>query len=266
MLGVHVSGTFTDKKFYESMPEGYTFQCFLNNPRSSHPRKKDISNELKVVKKIISEKKLNMFSHSPYPVILSNILDEKHNYIRKIIESELEILKKIRGKGLVVHFGRNIDVESLQDYAYVLDDISDIISDTDISILLENNVGGPSFKIISDFFAKLSKRAKKNIKLCLDTAHVWGNGEDIRTKEKAKSFLKFISDIPMGLCHANMPKESFGKIIDRHGSIKTSPMDFEVMKVFLKHCYKNNIPMIIEKPTQGDIDEYTKYLDSLKKT
>lgn len=263
MINKHILGSIKTSKFFKEVKPNCAFQFFSKSPRIYLP-KTPPQNLEDVGKKI---NKINAFPviHCAYMVMLKNIFLPK-SFDSLVYEINFIINLKLTVPAFIVmHFGTKI---SEKQYIKGIETLSKItkkyIKNHNIYILLENNVHGPKFEIIISIDKKIRKKNENyiNIGYCLDIAHVWGDGIDIRTVELARQFLESLNSLPILICHLNPPKMEFGKIIDRHGNFDSTPMQQKVLKFIIRFFAEKKVPMIIENANEFDISRAEAMLEN----
>lgn len=103
------------------------------------------------------------------------------------------------------------------------------------------------------------------IKLCLDTAHLWSSGINIRTKEDVKLWFENVRHIEdIAIIHLNDDKNPIGTKYDRHDYLL--PGEGAIWKTTdsgLREILKNNCIFILERHDYGKIKEEIQYIKKL---
>jgi deoxyribonuclease-4 len=130
------------------------------------------------------------------------------------------------------------------------------------TILLENTAG--SGDSIGSKFAHLKRIIDSlddagNIGVCLDTAHTFEAGYDIRTKAGLDKTLKEL-DGAVGLdlvkvVHFNDSLSPFGSRVDRHQHLGKGRIGIEALKRVINHPKLKNAAFIMETPKESDKDD-----------
>ena len=193
-IGTHIG--FSQKicnSLAESLYHGmYTTQFFLGNPYT-YSRQKISDKDIQICNSILDEYPMNVFTHFPYIVNLSGSVkslawDDDKDVNRKMyimlngLEYELSTIAKIDSKksGVVIHPGA-FPVRSKG-----LDKIAETINKikfSENSHLLLENCAGEGNKLCRDFteikqiFDQLKPEIKKHVGVCVDTAHIHGQGD-----------------------------------------------------------------------------------------
>lgn len=270
-IGAH-SG-FSDRitpTIQESISSGmYTTQFFMGNPKS-YKRQQITKDDIQKTKKLLYRFPMNVFTHFPYIANLNGSvkelawqggsIDSKLSYVLEQLEYELNIIANFsdHGKcGVVIHPGCYPDRElGLKTIAHSINQINF----TPGSKLLLENCAGEGRKLCRDFkeialvFDNLDKKKAENVGVCVDTAHIWGQGDyDISTIDGVNKMLmdldKYIGFDKFCLLHLNDSEVPFGSKKDRHACIGTGYIwgkDFKSLVYLLDRCKELNVPIVLE--------------------
>tara|TARA_A100001011_G_scaffold400160_2_gene512849 strand:- start:3661 stop:4614 length:954 start_codon:yes stop_codon:yes gene_type:complete len=269
-VGAHISFS---QKIYKTVQNAldcgmYSVQFFMGSPQTCKRQKieeEDIQKTLRIIKRY----PMNIFSHFPY---ISNLAGKSckdglawngnssvDSYLRIIIkelEYELSILDKLNG-GVVIHPG------SYPNRADGLCSISKSINKINFQdnyLLLLENCAGEGNKLCKNFYELktvldgINIDKKKNVAVCVDTAHIWGEGDyDLsKVEEIERMFNEFDEIIGLKyfkLLHLNDSEVELGAKKDRHACLGVGHIwknSFDSLLFLLNKCKKLKIPMILE--------------------
>ena len=247
----------------------YTTQFFMGNPQSCKRcriSEEDIINTQNFIKKF----PMNIFSHFPYIANFAGKASSKNGlvwngntevdkYISHIIselEYELLILSKF-GKGVVIHPGSYSDRSKGHDA--VIKSINKINFPENSMLLLENCAGEgnklcKNLKEIKYIIDNIEDPKRKNIGVCIDTAHLWGEGDyDLSIVTEITRFFEDFKNIIgleyFKLLHLNDSEVPLGSKKDRHACLGKGQIwnsSFESLVYLLNTCKKYHIPMVLE--------------------
>lgn len=244
------------------------FQFFLGNPYSLNRKKltqKDIDDTVRLCK----DYNLAIYSHSPYihnlcgkstgnPKSDNPLPDSVYKNITSL-EYELSILANFPGGGVVIHPGSYKDKEKgIQTIITSLN----TINFPENSLLLLENCAGEGNKIpktlenISAILQGIKSEKKRNVGICMDTAHIHGQGDYNFSivSEVDRFFHDFDSIIGLSnlrLLHLNDSQVEFGSKKDRHASLGLGTIwgnDIDPLIKLLEYCKRYNIPTVLETP------------------
>lgn len=270
--GAHISFSSNIRDtIFDSIIKGmYTTQFFMGNPKT-YNRKIIYKQDIEETKQLLKRFPMNVFSHFPY---ISNLagsvkslawsgddyVDHKINLLLKGLTYELEVLSHFNNEkksGVVIHPGSYPDrKKGLDTIILSLNKINFIHKS---KLLLENCAGEGNklcrdFKEIKYIMDGLQQEKKEHIGVCVDTAHIWGQGDyDLSSCEEIERlFDDFEQQIGLQyftLLHLNDSKVQLGAKKDRHESIGKGYIwsnSFDSLILLLNKCKYYNIPILLE--------------------
>lgn len=197
------------------------------------------------------------FTHLSY---LPNLASGRKKDLARFFE-EIELSLELGIESIVVHPGsRKEKEEGMISLAKALDEA---LSTYDLNIFLENSAGdgnslGSSIDELEKIFSLSRKREK--LRICLDTAHIFQSGVDIRRKEVLDELIEKIKKVfgegTLGLIHLNDSKTDLGSKVDRHWHIGMGRLGKETIREILNHPGLNDLCAVMETPKMGKMDEY----------
>ncbi|MBI2065136.1 MAG: deoxyribonuclease IV [Candidatus Yanofskybacteria bacterium] len=221
------------------------FQMFTRSPQGGPAPKIDAE----VIKKFKQEmekwKQQDCYIHAPYYINFASAKEAIRKALVRVIREELERGSLIGAKCVMTHLGSSKDMprdEALKLVASGVRGVMDGYTGT-TEFLLEISAGAGN--VIGDTFEELEyiiKNSGGRVGVCLDTAHMFASGYDIKTKEGFDSTTKVLKE-SIGLekvkvIHANDSMVGLNERKDRHDHIgdgKIGKGGFEsMMKVFPK--------------------------------
>ena len=183
--------------------------------------------------------------------------------------TELSYAQQLGVKFLVLHLGSSVNASIEKGVSKVITALNMIFQKaTDFPgyLLIETTAGqghmiGSSFTQVANILSKIDGVDKMGV--CLDTAHIFASGYDLRGYsgyEKVLSqFNQIIGIERIKVIHLNDSKANFGSHIDRHTSIGKGRIGLQLFHAIMKDIRFSNVPKIIEVP-----DRDTQSEDSLK--
>jgi deoxyribonuclease IV len=230
-------------------------QIFLRNPRS-WKRKTWTDSDHEAFKKLFSA--IPVFAHLTYLPNLAKI-DENEQNMTGLIH-EVELCVELGLKTMVVHCGSHHD--KVKGIEMVSKAINYVTSEYGIDVLMENSAGqgnslGSNFEELFMIYKGIEKKEK--VSLCIDTAHLFAAGYDIRTFE---SWQRVITDTQalfgndkIGFFHLNDSKTELATRVDRHWHIGKGKIGSDVFKVILNDVRFKNLKGVMETPKINNMDE-----------
>ncbi|MDP1709636.1 MAG: deoxyribonuclease IV, partial [Candidatus Komeilibacteria bacterium] len=166
-------------------------------------------------------------------------------------------------KAIMTHLGSAKDTTPEQAIKITAEGIAKVLKGYkgQAKLLLELSAG--SGEIIGDTFEEMGeiiklaekKLGKKNVVgVCLDTAHIFASGYDIRDKKSVaatlKSFDKAIGLKRLGVIHANDSMVGLGEKKDRHQHLGRGQIGLEGFRALVHHLKLKKVDMIVETPSE----------------
>ncbi len=263
-MHVSISGT-VDKAPDRARELGCdTFQMFTRNPRGWKFKKLD-SKEVEEFSRKTSAYGLSpTVSHMPYLPNLSSPRKAIYNKSVKSLSAELHRCAELRIAYIVTHLGSHLGKGPELGLERIVSAVNTAISENDNSVmlLLENTAGtknsmGSSFEDVKRIMDGIEQRDR--VGHCLDTAHAFAAGYDLRTRESVNDTLHEF-DVILGIkrlkvIHLNDSKAELGGGRDRHEHIGLGYIGEEGFRAFLKHESVRDLPFIMETPIDERRDE-----------
>jgi deoxyribonuclease-4 len=198
---------------------------------------------------------------------------------------DMNLASQIGAQGVIIHLGyyktKKIDItyntcikHFIESIKYVLDNLNDNKNSNNTNkpyIFIEtscnqNNSVGGTLEELSQLYNKIPKKYRNKVKLCVDTAHIFLAGYDIRIKEELiKYFSKFdklIGIENLSMVHLNDTLKELGSKINRHAPIGEGYIfkDKQNLINLINILKKYNINMILET----DEINYKKEIKTIK--
>jgi deoxyribonuclease-4 len=246
---------------------GNFMQVFINNPYGKY-NPGLIEKYKKLSPKIRSRMKdnnLKLVIHAPYTLNFAREID--YDSIKfKIICEELIVADMIGAIGCVIHVGKCIDMtlrKATGNMLLSLKYISKFIKDNKLKskLILETAAGqgnemftteNNSMEGLASFYHMLTMEEKKNVKLCMDTCHIFSAGMDIRTRNNVNELFRQLKYMDLlqhiVVIHFNDSKKDYNSHVDRHEAIGLGKIGFSGLSEILKNAYKYKIPCTLETP------------------
>jgi apurinic endonuclease APN1 len=256
-IGFHIS---IAKGFDWTLKEANRLGCeviqiFVRNPRSWRRKTWD-DNDRKSFRDL--SKSMPVFAHLTYLPNLAKI-DEDDMHINGLVH-EVELCVDLGINRIIVHCGSRQNRD--KGIEMVSKAINYVISKYRIHVLIENSAGqgnsiGKNIAELSKIFEKVEN--KKRVSLCLDTAHLFASGYDIRSPEAWKTLTAEIEDLfglnKIGFFHLNDSKTDLGSMVDRHWHIGRGSIGVGAFKIILKDIRFKNLKGVMETPKVENMDE-----------
>jgi deoxyribonuclease-4 len=167
------------------------------------------------------------------------------------------------------HVGSGIDA-GISRVAAALNQALDAL-ESPVMILLENTAGqgsnlGHRFEELAAIMNQIKDRDR--IGICLDTAHAFAAGYDIRTKESYESTMRELDRLigikKVRVFHLNDSKKELSSRVDRHTHIGEGCIGLEAFRLLINDSRFLKIPKILETPKGTGTQEDEKNLATLR--
>jgi apurinic endonuclease APN1 len=228
-------------------------QIFVKNPRS-WGKKRWREDELEKFEALKSA--VPVYAHLSYLPNIARSDEDSRNMEGFLHEASLAAELGVRY--LVVHCGSRPDEEKgVEVAARAIDQVLDRF---DISILLENAAGqgntlGRNIPALGRIYR--AAQQKEKVYLCLDTAHIYASGYDIRQWRTWVRIVREIDEHVDGrllLFHLNDSKTPLGSNSDRHWHIGQGQIGSKAFKLLFKVEKFAHLVGVMETPKVGNMD------------
>lgn len=266
-LGVHVS---ISGKIYEAVDRAHSLGCnamqiFSRNPRQWRQLKLS-AQDIEEFKKRRKQYKIDwIVVHIPYLINLAS--PYKHLY-KKSIKAYVEDLNEAHQLGaefLVTHMGshaKTLELAGIDRFADALNVIFDKTTAIKTRLLLENTSGSGSwlgYKFIHQKMIYARVKQSERLGLCLDTAHAFAAGYDLKSEVGLDSLLYEIEELigidKLKVVHLNDSKKDFASRLDQHEHIGKGKIGLLAMRRIIKHPKLKDSIFILETPKMGLEDD-----------
>jgi deoxyribonuclease-4 len=127
-----------------------------------------------------------------------------------------------------------------------------------VTVVIENTAGqggclGHSFEELAALLRQVEDR--RRIGFCLDTAHMFAAGIDIRTADGCKRMLDDFDDVVGSAflrgMHLNDSKPGLNARVDRHAPLGDGQIGWEPFKVIMRDPRCAGLPLVLETPDEA---------------
>lgn len=201
-----------------------------------------------------------VFIHASYFINLASL---KYDAVR-FFKRELNLAKKLSCSHIILHPGSAAGAQSkgegIDELARSLNYVMKY--EREVTIVLENTTHG-NLSVgsdITDFKLLLAKLDyPERISFCIDTAHAYSYGYDLKEKTNRDEFISLIDDTigikNISLLHLNDTNQPCGSRIDKHALIGEGEIGEEALKQFVLDERLSHIPIILELPVLPEEQE-----------
>lgn len=234
----------------------HTCQIFTRNPRQWRMR----ALSPKIVNKFITKAKTSemapIFAHMPYLPNLASPRDLVYWKSIETLKTELRRCSLLQIPYLVTHLGSHLGSGLELGLERIIYSINTVLetSDPKVMLLLENTAGtrnsmGSTFQNIQNIIERVHH--PERIGVCLDTAHAFAAGYDIRTKRGVVKVIEEIDRVigltKVKVLHLNDSREDYHSHIDHHEHIGLGKIGVTGFRQILT-SQLGTLPLILETP------------------
>ena len=212
------------------------------------------------------------FFHGIYLVSLGSPTEENLAKSVQALTDYMQAAGELGSSGVIFHAGshRGAGYQGVFDQAVGAMDRVLTASPEGVRLTMENSAGMGDH-ICSKFeeIGRLMKAlASPNVKVCLDTQHLFAAGYDVTSKEGLDRVMEEF-DREIGLSnlvavHANDSKTPFASGVDRHENIGQGHMGLDTFRVIMAHPAFRDVPFLLEVPGEDGNGPDKANLDVLK--
>ena len=214
----------------------------------------------------------NILPHDSYLINLGHPEEEGLQKSRTAFLDEMQRCEQLGLKYLNFHPGSHLNkIDTEKCLERISESINIALDQTyGLTAVIENTAGqgtnmGNRFEDLARIIADI--KDKTRVGICLDTAHTYSAGYDIKTVGGFENTLeKFDNTVGikyLKALHLNDSKKLFGSRVDRHESIGKGTLGLEPFRFIMNNPQFDNIPMVLETPDQSLWEKEIKLLYSL---
>lgn len=215
-----------------------------------------------------------VFGHTGYLINLAGPDSPNRDKSIASLIQEIEFATTLELPFLVLHPGAHLgqgEEAGLAQAAKGLDAVFKATANSPVRIALENTAGqGTCLGHVMSHLGTLFKQVARPERLgvCLDTAHAFAAGHDLRTPRGWKALLKDLDDA-VGLdqvlaLHLNDSKTELGSRVDRHAGIGQGRIGRDAFAHIVNEPRFRDLPGCLETPKSPDLHEDRENLATLR--
>ena len=272
-LGAHVSTSGGLQKAIERATNigAEAIQIFASSPRAWRFRHPDDETAEEFRRLSEQENVSPCYIHGSYLVNIGGSSDQIEKSIDSLVNN-MQAAAKIGAEGVIFHGGSHKGKGFDNVFDQAVDTLQKVLelSPDNVWLCLENSAGmgahiGSSFQ---EMGALISGVNHPNLKVCLDTEHMFAAGYNIASPREIKVVMKEF-DAEIGLdklvaVHANDSKVELGAGVDRHENIGDGHIGTDGFKCIMAEPSFKNVPFFLEVPGFDGEGPDKKNLDLLK--
>jgi deoxyribonuclease-4 len=240
-------------------------QIFASNPTGWRPPSDDAKAALAFAEAARQHSLEPVVIHAPYLINLASPEDEIRDKSINLLRWTLQRAPLLGATSVVFHTGSHRGAGVEAGIARIAEAIQGILPETppEVMLLLENDVGaghalGHSFEQIGMVLDLLPQYAER-VGVCIDTAHLWGAGYDISTRQSTLDVLHNF-DAVIGLprlkvIHLNDTEKALGSHRDVHARLGEGIIGEEGLRALLTDSRLDHAAVLLETPIKTDAEE-----------
>ena len=215
-----------------------------------------------------------VFGHTGYLINLAAPPSENRDKSIKSLVQEVELATELKLPFLVLHPGAHLqagETTGIERIAAGLDEVFRITKASRVRIALENTAGqgtclGCKLRHLADIYDQVG--APERLGICLDTAHLFAAGYDIRTPKGWDATIAELEDVvdldQILAFHLNDSKTALGSHVDRHAHIGQGQIGLEAFRHIVNDPRFQDHPGCLETPKSDDLHEDVQNLKVLR--
>ncbi len=199
-----------------------------------------------------------IFIHAPYLLNLASGDTALWERSVEVLGRELDAAGQWEAEGVIIHLGSAGEAPLEAGMERVAEALKRAREGNcgEALIILENSAGqgnsvGHTFEQIGQI---IDAAGADGLGVCIDTAHAFAAGYDVRTVEGLSAMLEQADDAfglrRLRLVHLNDSKSALGSRVDRHQHIGRGQIGREGFRTVLSHPLLAQMPFIMETPKQ----------------
>jgi deoxyribonuclease-4 len=215
-----------------------------------------------------------VFGHTGYLINLAAPSSENRDRSVKSLVQEIRLAAELGLPFLVLHPGAHLGAgqgAGLDQVVAGLDEVLGVTRDCPVRIALENTAGqgtclGSQIEDLAAVFERVKRPQRLGV--CLDTAHFFAAGYDIRTPKGWKAAIRRV-EVLIGLeqvlaFHLNDSKTELGSRVDRHAHIGQGKIGKEGFRPIVNDARFKKRPGCLETPKSESLKEDLENLATLR--
>lgn len=248
------------------------FALFTKNQRQwvAKPLTDESIRDFKANCEMYGYKPFQILPHDSYLINLGNPDPDALEKSRAAFLDEMQRCEQLGLERLNFHPGAHLNkISEKECLALIAESINLTLQKTKgVAAVIENTAGqgsnlGFRFEQIKEIIDQVDDKSRVGV--CLDTAHAYSGGYDIKSFEGFNNvfeeFDKVIGFKYLKGMHLNDSKKEHGSRVDRHDNLGDGTLGLDVFSFIVNDPRFNNMPLILETP---DTDRWADEIKLLK--
>lgn len=232
------------------------FQMFTRSPRGGKPPELGEKLLESFFLAVDETGMRDYYVHTPYFINLASRKKEIRENSVNLVREELERSSALGAKFVMTHIGSAKDMPRAEAMENVVDSLGRILDGYEgaTGLLLENTAGqghtiGVTFEEIASILLRVGC---DDMGVCVDTAHVFASGYDVRTARGVDDLVEVIEGTValerVKLVHGNDSKAPFNSNRDRHEHIGRGEIGIDCFDAIIRHSFLGALDLVVETP------------------
>lgn len=239
-------------------------QIFSGNPRSFTPKELDPDEAAEFGQGLAQAGISPLVIHAPYLLNLASPEEEGWQRSLAMLKREMDRTRALGGSLLVFHPGSHLKAGLEKGLARLGEALRQGLAEGPDGVVLtvENTAGagsGLGGPLVELAWILEAAGGSERVAVCLDTAHAFGAGYDIRTAPGVDSWLAEAERLfgleRIAAIHLNDSSRPLGSRLDRHEDIGKGLIGSAGLSRVLAHPGLSGKPGILETPKQSEADD-----------
>lgn len=249
-------------------------QLFVKNNMQWFGKPYSLEDLAQYANQLASQKLSAVFGHAGYLINLAAGPSPNRDKSVKSLIQEIHLAENLGLPFIVLHPGAHLGLgeeAGLRNAVAGLDEVFRGTKSSPVRIALENTAGqgtclGYKLNHLTAIFERVQRPERLGI--CLDTAHFFAAGYDLRTRDGWNKAIKEVTDGP-GLgeilaFHLNDSKAALGSRVDRHEGIGLGQIGRDAFRHIVNDERFADTPGCLETPKSADMREDVENLRTLR--
>ncbi len=236
-----------------------SIQIFASNPTGWRPPSYDPQEDAIFAAKALALDLQPVVLHAPYLINLAASDETNWQKSVALLTWTMQRAASLGARYVICHSGSHRGAGIEVGIMRIVQGIGLVLAESPISVmlLLENGVGagnalGHDFAHFAQILALLPANERERVGICLDTAHLWGAGHDLRTQDSTLRVLQQF-DEAVGLhllkvLHVNDTAVALGSHRDVHARLGEGVIPMEGLHTLLSDARLAHVAALLETP------------------
>ena len=275
-FGAHMS---TSGGVWKALERGRSINCesiqiFVKNNMQWAGKPHSAEDLARYARELAANRFSCVFGHTGYLINLGAPACENRDRSLQSLIQEIEFATRLGLPFLVMHPGAHLgagEAAAIKRIVAGLDEVFAATKQSSVRIALENTAGqGTCLGHRIEHLAAIFEGVKKphRLGLCLDTAHFFAAGYDIRTPKGWRAAIRRIASLigreQILAFHLNDSKTELGSRVDRHAHIGEGKIGKEGFRHIINDARFKSHPGCLETPKSEDLHEDVRNLATLR--